>query len=183
MSGPCCLQYAAFPRQRPQFDHHRFRWYLGAGVEQALAPAWSVRFECEYKLWGTASGGLWESSCEVWECQSLTVRVEWSGGRLHPKPHWCCTTLPSGGSNTTGLLSLRSTSTRLDLIVSVPRLCLFRPQRTPSFFRSMRLSLELKRRCLGRPRVHGSQESTRPMWVVPVELATLFLAPFAYTRV
>lgn len=66
----------------------------GAGVEQALTPAWSIRFECEcMSFGGTASGDFWESSCEPWVCQNLKTRVEWSRGRLHPKPHSCC--LPS----------------------------------------------------------------------------------------
>lgn len=87
--------YATFPRQRAQFDYRRFDGSRGAGVEQALTPAWSIRFECEcMSFGGTASGDLWESSCEPWVCQNLKTRVEWSRGRLHFKPHSCCLPCP-----------------------------------------------------------------------------------------
>lgn len=87
--------YAAFPRQRAQFDYRPFDTPRGAGVEQALTPACCIRFECEcMSFGGTASGDLWESGCEPWACQNLKVCVEWSGGRLHPKPHSCCLPRP-----------------------------------------------------------------------------------------
>ena len=87
--------YATFPRQRAQFDYRRFDGPRGAGVEQALTPAWSIRLECEcMSFGGTPSGDLWESSCEPWVCQNLKTRVEWSRGRLHPKPHSCCLPCP-----------------------------------------------------------------------------------------
>lgn len=87
--------YAAFPRQRAQFDYRPLDRPRGAGVEQALTPACCIRFECEcMSFGGTASGDLWESSCEPWACQNLKVCVEWSGDRLHPKPHSCCLPRP-----------------------------------------------------------------------------------------
>lgn len=89
--------YAAFPRQRAQFDYRPLDRPRGAVVEQALTPACCIRFDCEcMSFGGTASGDLWESSCEPWACQNLKVCVEWSGGRLHPKPHSCCLPRPTG---------------------------------------------------------------------------------------
>ncbi|WP_426213810.1 outer membrane protein [Mesorhizobium abyssinicae] len=37
-----------FGRQTTHFDYGRFGWSLGAGVEQALSPDWSVKFEYDY---------------------------------------------------------------------------------------------------------------------------------------
>nr|WP_084801646.1 outer membrane beta-barrel protein [Bradyrhizobium sp. Ec3.3] len=40
--------FAGYPRQVTQFDDGRFGWTVGAGVEQALTPTWSVKFEYDY---------------------------------------------------------------------------------------------------------------------------------------
>ncbi|WP_247565691.1 outer membrane beta-barrel protein [Bradyrhizobium sp. 151] len=40
--------FAGFPRHVTQFDYGRFGWTVGAGIEQALTPAWSLKFEYDY---------------------------------------------------------------------------------------------------------------------------------------
>lgn len=58
-------------QQRAQFDYRPFDRPRGAGVEQALTAASCIRLECEcMSFGGTASGDLWESSCEPWACQT-----------------------------------------------------------------------------------------------------------------
>ncbi|WP_284274758.1 outer membrane beta-barrel protein [Bradyrhizobium iriomotense] len=44
--------FAGYPRQTTQFDYGRFGGTVGAGVEQALTPAWSVKFEYDYMGFG-----------------------------------------------------------------------------------------------------------------------------------
>ncbi|MDX8494209.1 outer membrane beta-barrel protein [Mesorhizobium sp. VK22B] len=40
--------FPGFGRHTTHFDYGRFGWSLGAGVEQALSPDWSVKFEYDY---------------------------------------------------------------------------------------------------------------------------------------
>lgn len=44
--------FAGFPQQVTQFDYGRFGATVGAGIEQALTPAWSVKFEYDYMNFG-----------------------------------------------------------------------------------------------------------------------------------
>ncbi|NOJ50108.1 outer membrane beta-barrel protein [Bradyrhizobium archetypum] len=44
--------FVGFPRETTQFDYGRFGATIGAGVEQALTPAWTVKFEYDYMGFG-----------------------------------------------------------------------------------------------------------------------------------
>ncbi|QOZ23770.1 outer membrane protein [Bradyrhizobium sp. CCBAU 51753] len=41
-------RFAGFPQHTMHFDYGRLGWTVGVGLEQALTPAWSVKFEYDY---------------------------------------------------------------------------------------------------------------------------------------